>query len=238
MPDTASLDLYISPEHPCNYLPDRLARTVFVDPRLAMDQELYGVLASNGFRRSGPHVYRPHCGECHACVPLRVAVQDFKPGRGQKRISRRNLDLNLQQRTAEFDAEHFTLYARYLAARHPEGGMDGGSEADYRQFLLSPWGRTLLLELRLGSRLAAVAVTDVLKDSFSAVYTFYDPELAGRSLGTYAILAQIDEARRRGLRWLYLGYWIAESRKMSYKDRFRPFQTLREDGWEASDALS
>ena len=233
MADTASLDLYVSPEHPCHYLPERQARTVFVDPTLPMDQALYGVLATHGFRRSGPHVYRPHCGECQACVPLRVAVQAFSPDRAQRRVLRRNLDVSCTVRPAEFDTEHFALYGRYLAARHAEGGMDGSSEADYRQFLLSPWGKTSLLELRRQGQLVGVAVTDELKDGFSAVYTFYDPALTQRSLGTHAILMQIEEARGRGLTWLYLGYWIAASRKMSYKDRFRPFETLGAGGWQA-----
>src|SRR5882724_9242769 len=170
MADAASLDLYISPEHPCNYLPGREARTVFVDPTLAMDQPLYSLLASHGFRRSGAHVYRPHCRECQACVPLRVSVQDFKPSRTQKRVLKRNADLSVTFKDAEFDAEHFALYGRYLGARHPGGGMDAESPDDYRQFLLSPWGRTRLMELRSGDGLVAVAVTDELHDGLSAVY--------------------------------------------------------------------
>lgn len=237
MADTTSLDLYISPEHPCHYLPEKQARTVFVDPALPMDQAMYGVLATHGFRRSGPHVYRPHCDGCHACVPLRVAVQSFVPDRTQKRVLRRNLDVRCNVRPAEFDAEHFALYIRYLAARHAQGGMDGSSESDYRQFLLSPWGKTSLLELRHQDRLVGVAVTDEIQGGFSAVYTFYDPDLGQRSLGTHAILMQIEEARRRGLAWLYMGYWIAASRKMAYKARFRPFETLGTDGWSGGESL-
>ncbi|HEY3858421.1 MAG TPA: arginyltransferase [Gammaproteobacteria bacterium] len=233
MADTNNLDLYISPEHTCNYLPERQARTVFVDPRLSMDQSLYGVLATHGFRRSGPYVYRPHCEGCQACVPIRVPISGFKPDRGQKRVLKRNCDLGCTERPAEFDPEHFALYGRYVAARHPGSGMASGEEADYRQFLLSPWGKTCLIELRLDGRLVAVAVTDELPDALSAVYTFYDPTLPERSLGTYAILMQIEQARRRHLAWVYLGYWIAESRKMSYKHRFRPFETLGADGWQA-----
>jgi arginyl-tRNA--protein-N-Asp/Glu arginylyltransferase len=229
--DLASLDLYVSPEHACNYLPQRQARSVFVDPGFTMDQALYGLLAAHGFRRSGPHVYRPHCEGCQACVPIRVPVAGFRPDRTQKRLYRRNADLRCSLRPAEFDPEHFALYGRYVAARHPDGGMDGGSEADYRQFLLSPWGKTSLLEIRADGQLLAVAVTDELPDALSAVYTFYDPASGDRSLGTYAILMQIEETRRRGMGWLYLGYWIAESRKMSYKGRFRPFETLDADGW-------
>ena len=236
MTNAADLDLYITPDHPCHYLPGRQARTVFVDPGLPMDQTIYTVLATHGFRRSGPHVYRPHCGDCQACVPLRVPVRRFKPDRGQKRVLKRNLDVRTQLRSAEFDPEHFALYGRYLAARHPGGGMDGGGPEEYRQFLLSPWGKTLLLELRLEDRLVGVAVTDELGDALSAVYTFYDPDLDERSLGTLAVLLQIDEARRRGLAWLYLGYWIAESRKMSYKARFQPFEMLGTEGWQAGQS--
>lgn len=228
------LELLISGEHPCNYLPGRTARTVFMDPQADLDERLYGLLLAHGFRRSGAHVYRPHCENCHACVPLRVPVGDFRPDKGQKRIWQRNRDLRLKILHARFEPEHFRLYSRYLESRHPGGGMDGSGKAEYNQFLMSPWGRTSMLEFRLGTDLAAVAVTDELPDAFSAVYTFYDPDLGGRSLGTYAILTQIEEARRRSLAWLYLGYWIAESRKMAYKERFQPHQTLGADGWKQS----
>jgi arginine-tRNA-protein transferase len=166
MADLSRLDLYISPEHACNYLPQRQARSVFVDPGLVMDQALYGLLATHGFRRSGPHVYRPHCEGCQACVPIRVPVAGFKPDRTQKRLYRRNADLRRRLRAAEFDPEHFALYGRYVEARHPDSGMDGKSEADYRQFLLSPWGKTVLLEIRQDRRDTAarhgVAVSGLL----------------------------------------------------------------------------
>ena len=227
-----SLELLISAEHPCSYLPGRAARTVFVDPQAELDASLYGLLAAHGFRRSGAYVYRPHCDACRACVPLRVKVREFRPDKSQKRVARLNRDLECRVLPATFEAEHFQLYGRYLAARHPGGGMDGSDEMGYNQFLLSTWGRSCMLEFRLGSRLAAVAVTDELPNALSAVYTFYEPEMAARSLGTFAILTQIEEARRRGLEWLYLGYWIAESRKMAYKERFRPYETLGAGRWK------
>ncbi|HSN17625.1 MAG TPA: arginyltransferase [Gammaproteobacteria bacterium] len=236
MNDPANLDLYITPEHPCHYLPERQARTVFVDPACSMDRPLYSLLANHGFRRSGPHVYRPHCDGCQACVPLRIPVRGFKPNRTQKRVIKRNCEVRTSLRPAEFDPEHFALYGRYLAKRHAGGGMDGESPEDYRQFLLCPWGKTTLLELRLDGRLIGVAVTDELEDALSAVYTFYEPDLDERSLGTLAVLMQIEEARRRDLSWVYLGYWIAESRKMSYKTQFRPFETLTAEGWQAGQS--
>jgi len=227
-----SLDLYLSPEHACNYLPQRMARTAFIDPRHTPDTRLYSLLAAHGFRRSGMHVYRPHCAACQACIPLRVPVAEFQPDRTQKRLLRRNQDLAIRIAPAEFAPEHFALYRRYLTARHPGGGMDEAGETEYRQFLFSSWGRSWLVEMRSAAGLAAVAIVDELDEALSAVYTFYDPSLPRRSLGTYAVLWQIAEARRRGLKWLYLGYWIAESRKMAYKNRFRPFEQLDAAGWQ------
>lgn len=226
-----SLSLYITPEHPCGYLPDRLARTVFVDPELAMDSRLYSLLAVHGFRRNGPNVYKPHCEHCQACVPLRVVVQEFEPTRGQQRVWKRNQDLAIRILPAESRPEHYALYKRYLASRHAGGGMDGSGEEEYAHFLTCPWGRSRMVEMRTGETLVAVAVMDELDEALSAVYTFYEPQLTRRSLGTYAVLWQIAEARRRGLKWLYLGYWIAASRKMAYKDRFRPHETLGPGGW-------
>jgi len=177
-------------------------------------------------------VYKPHCEQCSACVPLRIPVAEFRPDRAQQRVWRRNRDLKVDSLEAAIRPEHFALYKRYLEARHPGGGMDTSGEPEYAHFLLNPWGRTHMLAMHAADRLVAVAVTDELEDALSAVYTFFEPELPRRSLGTYAILWQIEEARRRGLKWLYLGYWIAESRKMAYKDRFHPHERLGTRGWE------
>lgn len=226
-----TLDLYITPEHTCGYLPERMARTVFVDPDVAMDSALYSLLASHGFRRNGPNVYKPHCEQCQACVPLRVPVTAFRPDRGQQRVWKRNQDLTVTVLPAESRPEHYALYKRYLASRHPGGTMDASSEVEYAHFLTCPWGRSHIVEMRAASVLVAVALMDELDQALSAVYTFYEPDLPRRSLGTFAVLWQIAEARRRGFKWLYLGYWIASSRKMAYKERFRPHETLGADGW-------
>ena len=226
------LAFYLSAEHPCSYLPERMARTVFLDPHAAPRREVYQKLAARGFRRSGPLLYRPECAHCSACVPVRIPVAAFRPDRSQRRIRHRNRDLTVRMLPPRFNAEHFGLYHRYLEIRHPDGGMDQHSEMDYAGFLVSRWSESVFVEMRLAGRLAAVAVVDVFTDALSAVYTFYDPRLARRSLGTFAILWEIDEARRRGSRWLYLGYWIAASPKMAYKDRFRPCERLGPEGWE------
>ena len=225
--------LYLSAEHPCSYLPGRQARTLFIDPLAPMNGRLYLRLLEHGFRRSGSHVYRPACARCRACIPLRLPVHAFSPNRSQRRAWERNrAALSLRDLPPHFDRAHFALYRRYIDSRHAGGSMADASPESYEDFLLSPWGgETRLLELRLGDRLMAVAVTDVLENALSAVYTFFDPELSGQAPGTAAVLCQIAEARRLALDWLYLGYWIEDCRKMSYKDHFRPLEAWIDGAW-------
>jgi arginine-tRNA-protein transferase len=229
----ASVRLYSSDEQPCSYLSDRRARLVFVDPLAAMDGRRYQWLLEEGFRRSGSLVYRPGCHACEACMPVRLPVHQFVPDRSQRRARQRNRNLQVRFLGAAFDEEHFALYRKYLASRHPDGEMAAdGDDLSYQRFLIDPWGgETELMELRLDGRLIAVAVTDVLPDGLSAAYTFFDPAERARSLGTYAILRQIEEAQRRRLAHLYLGFWIEPCRKMRYKDRFRPLQVRLGRRW-------
>ena len=228
---SAKLLLFATPEHECSYLPQQGATTLFVDPDFPKDPEVYTLLSRNGFRRSGEHVYRPDCRSCKACVPVRLPVREFRPRRAQRRAWRANDDLRASTKPARFEQAHFALYRRYLRARHPGGGMDDTSPKQYREFLLSSWADTVLYELKLGEHLMGVCVTDRLVDGLSAVYTFFDPDLPWRSLGTYCILWQIAEARRLGLDWLYLGYWIADSGKMTYKVNFRPQERFIDGAW-------
>jgi arginyl-tRNA--protein-N-Asp/Glu arginylyltransferase len=228
-----ALPLYLTGEHACSYIPGLCARTLFVDPLQPMDGPTYELLLERGFRRSGGHIYRPACGSCQRCVSLRIPVREFAPTRSQRRNLQRNrADVTLVARAARFEPEHYRLYQAYLQSRHPDGSMADATRESYCDFLVAPWGgETCFLELRLGRRLMAVAVTDVQPHSLSAVYTFYDPALAERAPGTYAILCQIEEARRLGLDHLYLGYWIEECRKMSYKDRYRPIEAWIGSAW-------
>lgn len=230
-PASNRLAFYLTPPHGCGYLPERLATTLFADPTHPMDRRLYSVLSQSGFRRSGGHVYRPHCVDCRACVPVRVPVRRFQPRRSQRRTWRSNRDLRVRRRALAFDPEHFALYRRYLERRHPGGGMDKTSPGQYVEFLNAPWADTLSYEFRAGTELLAIAVVDVLVNGLSAVYTFFDPDCERRSLGTYAILWQIAEARRLGLDWLYLGYWIEESPKMRYKRDYQPQEHFRNGEW-------
>jgi len=226
-----SLRVIRGPEHPCGYLPGRVARNVYFDPREYPDRELHARLSARGFRRSGPYLYRPHCDGCRACVPSRIPVAEFRPDRSQRRTWRRNRDLRVGVVAPVFREEHYRLYAAYTAARHPGGGMDGSSREQYRFFIHSDWSDTALWEFRRDRQLLAVAVVDAMADGLSAMYTFFDPRQRRRGLGIYAILCQIEEARRRGLPWLYLGFWIAGHAKMDYKVDFRPVELRTDQGW-------
>ena len=228
-----TLPLFLTDPHPCSYLPDLSASTLFVHPAAPMDANIYQALLAQGFRRSGAHVYRPACGACRRCVPVRIPVGAFAPSRSQRRNWARNREeVLLIDRPPRFDPEHYALYRSYVRSRHADGSMADTSPERYREFLVAPWGgETRFLELRLGERLMAVAVTDRLPGALSAVYTFFDPEFSERAPGTYAILCQIEAARRLGLEHLYLGYWIGACPKMSYKDRFRPLEAWTDEGW-------
>ncbi len=231
----ASIRLYQTGLHPCGYWPDRRSRDLVLDPDSEHIGQAYAQALAMGFRRSGGHVYRPHCPRCRDCVAIRLPVHEFRPDRGQRRCLRRNADLAMSETPAHRDDEHFDLYRRYLAHRHPGGGMDDPGPDDFDLFLRSPWSATRFLEFRLHEKLVAVAVTDLLPEAISAVYTFYEPELERRGLGSYAILRQVDWAREQRLPHLYLGYRIAGHPKMDYKTRFRPCELLENGIWVRHD---
>lgn len=229
--DSRLLSFFSTPVHPCSYLADRDAVTVFADPRFPKTTALYSVLSRYGFRRSGDHIYRPQCPSCSACIPIRLPVADFVPRRRQRRIMKANADLEVRELPAAFRPEHFALYREYLATRHAGGGMDNPTPQQYMDFLIGSWCDTVFYEFRAAGRLVAVAVVDRLDDGLSAVYTFFDPAEAGRSPGTYAVLWELEECRREGYRWLYLGYWIPGCGKMSYKEEFQPAEYFVDGEW-------
>lgn len=230
-----SIPLYVGHDHDCDYLPGKRARMAYVSPNLPLDKRLYTRLVSSGFRRSGNLVYRPHCPECAACIPVRIPVDRFRPNRAQSRIIRKNSDLEIIERPATFETAHYELYRRYLRSRHADSDMALATPEDYLNFVGSDWADTGFYEFRGDGHLLAVAVIDDLQNALSAVYTFYDPDAARRSLGTFAVLWQIGEAKRRGLAWVYLGFWISECRKMAYKGSFRPMEALLLSNWAALD---
>lgn len=224
--------LFLTLPHACGYYADRAAQNLVLDPSAPNLDRLYPGALAQGFRRAGGHLYRPRCARCHACMPCRLPVADFRPDRSQRRCLKRNADLDIVEARPGHTEERFALYAKYLRHRHPGGGMDDPGIEDFEQFLSAPWSPTLFLEMRRGGKLLGVAVTDVCVSGLSAVYTFFDPHEQARGLGTFGILSQVELARRRGLEYLYLGYWIEGHPKMDYKRRFQPLELLGETGWK------
>ncbi len=234
----ATIKLFQTRLHPCSYWPDRSARDVLLDPEDPALAAAYPQMLAVGFRRSGGHVYRPRCPSCRDCVPLRVPTAGFRPSRSQRRCLAQNAAVELIDQPAQRSSERYGLYRRYLRDRHPGGGMADGGPDEFDAFLTSRWSPTRFFELRERGTLLAVAVTDVLPDALSAVYTFYEPGLAERGLGTLAVLRQIAWAQATGRAHVYLGFWIAGHPKMAYKARFRPAEALGERGWERLDVTA
>jgi leucyl-tRNA---protein transferase len=226
------LTFLLTREAPCPYLPDRRERKLVTELTGPDAGQSYDLLSRAGFRRSHAVAYRPACQGCQACVPVRVPVAGFVPGRSLRRVARRNAHLVVALRPARATTEQFALFVRYLARRHGDGEMAGMGFADYRSMVEDTPVDSGMVELRnLDGNLVGCCLVDRSGDGLSAVYSFFDPDLAADSLGSYIVLRLIEEAKRRGLPYVYLGYWIATSRKMAYKIRFRPLEAFGSEGW-------
>lgn len=231
MTSLKDIRLFTTQSHACSYLPDEQAQTLFIDPEFKVDRAYNSRLSEIGFRRSGSHIYRPNCKTCHQCISCRVLAQSFEPGPRYRRVLKRNTDVTVTLVPSIAGDEYYLLYKHYITVRHAEGDMYPATREQYSSFLLNQCEGTQYFAMRRDGRLLGVMVSDRLDNAMSAVYTFYDPLEERRSLGTFAVLWQIAEARRLGLAHLYLGYWIRDSRKMRYKTEYRPMEMLVRQRW-------
>ncbi|TCD06203.1 arginyltransferase [Erythrobacteraceae bacterium CFH 75059] len=239
---------FVTSPAPCPYLPGRTERKVFTELRGEEPDQLNEALSRIGFRRSQTVAYRPSCVDCTACVSVRIVAERFSASASQKRTIRRNADLMASECRPWATAEQYDLLQRYLAARHPHGGMAGMEESDFADMVEHTPVTSCMVEYRRpdGDRpgeLVGACLTDVQSDGLSMVYSFYDPVDAARSgLGTYIILDHVRRAAQMNLPYVYLGYWVKGSARMQYKIRFRPMEKLTRSGWvligeEEQDAL-
>ena len=233
---------YVTAPQPCPYLHGRAERKLFTALTGDNAVALNNTLSRQGFRRSQNVLYRPSCDTCVACMSARIRVADFQPSRGQMRVARRNRDLRRVTTSAWATEEQFALFRRYLDLRHADGGMADMDVLEFAAMIEETPIRTRVIEYRItdghpdatraGSRLAAVCLTDILDDGLSLVYSFYDPAEDRRSLGTHVILDHVDLARRAGLPFVYLGYWVPGSRKMEYKAKFAALDIYKGGIWQ------
>ena len=232
---------YLTAPSPCPYLAGKEERKVFTHLVGERAGELNNILTQGGFRRSQSIAYRPACESCRACVSVRVVAKDFRPTPSMRRIMRRNADIAGEMRIAVPTSEQYAIFRGYLDSRHRDGGMADMTVLDYAMMVEDSHIETRIIEYRRrhtgtgangrGGDLIAVALTDVLGDGLSMVYSFFEPDEAARSLGTYMVIDHIARARSMGLAYVYLGYWVRGSRKMDYKSRFLPQERLMPEGW-------
>lgn len=228
---------YLTVPGPCPYLPERLERKVFTQLQGGLAAPLNDALTHAGFRRSQNIAYKPACDSCNACISVRIVAEEFEASRSQKRILRRNQDIESESHVPQATAEQYSLLRAYLDQRHTGGGMSDMTVLDYSAMVEETSVNTAVIEYRLKdaafneSNLVAVALTDTLADGLSMVYSYFEPDLSGRSLGSYLIMDHVRRAVELDLPYVYLGYWVAGCSKMDYKAKFRPLEALTGDGW-------
>lgn len=223
---------YTTAPLPCPYLAGRTERKIVTELSGAEAEPLHDRLSRAGFRRSHNIAYSPVCPGCRACIAIRIVADAFQPDRTQRRIFRQNADLRTAEQPARATAEQFALFQRYQGARHGDGDMAAMGFYDYRAMVEDTPITTGMVEFRdPAGHLVGACLTDWLSDGLSAVYSFFEADAAKRSLGTYTILWLVARARALGLPYVYLGYWVQQSPKMSYKSRFRPSETLAGGVW-------
>jgi leucyl-tRNA---protein transferase len=231
---------YVTAPQPCPYLPGRMERKLFTALQGEHAQKLNDTLSKQGFRRSQNVLYRPTCAECSACLSARIRVADFIPSRTQKRILKRAAHLRRSATSPWATEEQFTLFRRYLDQRHADGGMADMDIFEFAAMIEETPIKSRVIEYsrppgagERGRPLAGVCLTDVFDDGLSMVYSFYDPDLAALSLGTYVILDHVTIAAEAGLPYVYLGYWVPGSRKMGYKAGFSGLEIYKGGEWRS-----
>ena len=240
----SALHFYMTAPYPCSYLPRVQARSQVATPAFLINGHVYSQLVQHGFRRSGTYTYRPLCDDCRACMPLRVSAKQFAANRSQRRAWAQHAHLKASLHPLQDSPEYYDLYQRYQRARHPDGGMDNDDRESYRNFLLQSHVDSLLVEFRepfdqdKRGILRMVSVIDLLGDGLSSVYTFYEPDVPRARFGVYNVLWQIELCRKLDLDFVYLGYWIKNSRKMAYKTGYQPAQGLIDGVWQPLDKES
>ena len=233
-----TLQFYATAPYACSYLPNKTARSQVATPSHLIHADVYSDLLNAGFRRSGLYTYRPYCDECKACVATRILVNQFTPSRSQRRAQKKHAGLEASVLNLGYQEEHYQLYQRYQHERHEGGDMDSDDQDQYMQFLLQSRVNSRIVEFRDGphdphpGRLRMVSMIDILEQGISSVYTFYDTSSHAASYGSYSILWQIEQAKILGLPYLYLGYYIKQSNKMSYKINYQPMEGLIDDHWQ------
>jgi arginine-tRNA-protein transferase len=231
------LQFYVTTGYTCGYLPNKMAQSLIAAPQHLVDAKVYSGLIQQGFRRSGKFSYRPHCENCQECIAVRIILDQFSPNRSQKRAFKQHQNLSTTILPVGFHEEHYTLYASYQRARHSDEKIQAETESQetdieqYQSFLCQSNVESVIVEFRENGQLKMVSVIDIVRDGISAVYTFYDTTDTSSSYGTYNVLWQTLWARELGLSYLYLGYWIKDSKKMAYKQNFKPLEKLIDGEW-------
>jgi len=228
------IQFYVTTKYSCGYLLHRNAQSIVATPYKRIGANAYNDLIKKGFRRSGQYVYKPHCADCKSCIPIRINSHDFIPSRSQKRVIKKHNHLSMKILPLSFNEDHYELYVNYQKNRHKTSSESESDISDYNDFLAQSNVNSKIFEFRDMNELKIVSIIDLVDDGISAVYTFFDVKDKSASYGTFSILKLIDYCKKNELTYLYLGYWINESRKMRYKINFKPYELMIDDSWQSA----